>query len=1135
MKIRLISLWLLIQTIVACAPQKKILPEVVALRCEYLANPVGMDVLNPRLSWKMKNEARGARQTAYRILVATSDKLLSDNAPDLWDSGKIDSDQSIQVVYNGKSLKPGMKVSWKVQIWDEGKTASEWSAIGNWEMGLLNSSDWQAKWIGAPASLASGKWKPPSPQFRKEVNISKKIRKARAYISGLGYYELYINGKKIGDHVLSPNQTNYDHRKVEKWSESKIGNMTNTVLYETFDITSSLKTGGNAFGVILGNGWYLQADRPMDTSLWYDTPRLIAQFVIEYEDGSKELIISNEHWKVASSPILYNGLHTGEIYDARLEQKGWNEAGFDDSKWLDAVAVRPPTGTLKAQISAPDRVTKTIQPVTVTEPDKGVYRFDMGRLFSGWVRLKLSGTKGTSIKLRFTEEFGPTYNQTDTYILKGEGVEIWEPRFTWHAFRYVDVFGSPAKLTIENMDGRVVNTDISRAGSFECSNELLNKILDNYQWTQLGNVHGGVPSDCPHRERRGYTGDGQISARAAIYNFDMSQFYTKWLNDIADAQNHKTGYVPNTTPYQDGGGGTAWGSAYIIIPWYMYQYYGDIRLLQKHYAGMKHWVEYLKNELDKDGILANQGLGEWVPPGIVDIPPDFVNSCYYYYCCQLMTKISGVLGNITDQEYFAQLAGKSQAAINKVYFDKATSSYSIGRQGANVYPLGFGVADNQNINAIFSNLIKNVVNDNKVHFDTGILGTPLLLEVLTKLDRTDLAYTLMNQRDFPGFGFMIEKGASTIWETFQGDASHSHPMFGSVCQWFYQNLGGISPDQKTPGFKHIIIKPSPVSSLAFANASYQSMYGEIKTQWKFEGDDYLLNVAIPANTSATVYVLAINEGNVTERGESVAKNPHVKYLKNEGKYALYEIESGDYQFLSKGSKNLLKNTILSNPIIHPGDTLAQVYDSVLVSITSDVADARIHYTANGADPDSTSSLFKKPFYVSKPTVIRAKALLSGYEPSFTKTNYIDFINPKVNGLTYKYYDGIWTKLPDFTKLSALKSGTVYKFSLDNIVSTRDEFALSFDGMIQINRDGTYEFYIQSNDGSKLFINNQLVIDHDGPHGADIEKTGRITLSKGIYPLKLNYFQAGGGMYLRVQYSGPGIEKQDVPAMVLFQK
>lgn len=1135
MKIFQLSALSLVIVIASSCATEKIAPEPTALRCEYLTDPLGLDILTPRLSWQMKTDARGAKQTAYRLMAATTDSLLITDKPDLWDSGIIKSDQSIQIVYSGKPLISGMSVSWKVQIWDEKNNASAWSYISHWEMGLLNKSDWQAKWIGAPESARTGEWKLPAPLFRKEVKLSGNIKKARAYISGLGYYELYVNGEKTGNHVLSPNQTNYDRQKVEKWSESRIGNMTSTVLYETFDITSMLKSGDNAIGVILGNGWYIQADRPADSSLWYDTPRFIAQIAIEYQDGSKELIISNDSWKTSTSPILYNGLHSGEIYDARLEQDGWNTSGFDDSKWSDAEGVRSPSGILRAQISPPDRITKTLTPLSIQQTEKGTWRYDLGRLFSGWAKLKISGPRGTIIKMRFIEEMGPTYGQTDTYILKGEGIETWEPRFTWHAFRYVDVIGSPVDLTLDNLEGRVVNTDIQKAGSFECSNQLLNKILDNYQWTQLGNVHGGVPSDCPHRERRGYTGDGQISARAAIYNFDMSAFYTKWIGDIGDGQNHVTGYVPNTTPYQDGGGGTAWGSAYIIIPWYMFQYYGDKRILEQHYIGMKQWILYMTNSLNPQGILANQGLGEWVPPDIVEIEPDYVNTCYYFYCCQLMVKIAAVTRNLTDQEYFTQLAEKAKKAINTNYFHPDNSSYSVSRQGAEVYPLGFGIAEKEDIKAVFNNLLKNIIDQNKLHFDTGILGTPLLLEVLTDMDRADLAYTLMNQRDFPGFGFMIEKGATTIWETFQGDVSHSHPMFGSVCQWFFQSIGGISPDPESPGFKHSIIKPVPVSSLSFANTSYQSVYGEIKTQWKFDGDDYLLNISIPANTSATVYVLATDNGIVTESGKSLAKNKNIKYLRNDNKYTVLEVESGTYQFRSANSRNLLKNTVLSNPIIYPADTLAQLRDSVLVRIVCDVAETQIYYTTNNSEPDTTSIRYRKPFYVSEPTMIKAKVFGEGFEPSFTKTNYIDFVNSEINGLNYKYYEGIWVKIPDFKKFPVIKTGTVYEFSLEKIYPSKDEFALSFSGIIEIANEGPYQFFIQSNDGTRLFINDKQVIDHDGPHGADIEKSGDITLKKGRHPIRLDYFQAGGGLYLRVQYSGPGVEKQDVPPMILFQK
>ena len=756
-------------------------------------------------------------------------------------------------------------------------------------------------------------------------------------------------------------------------------------------------------------------------------------------------------------------------------------------------------------------------------------------MISGWTRLKISGQKGTTIQLHFIEELGPGYDQSDTYILRGDSLETWEPRFTWHAFRYVDVSGSPTPLTIENLEGKVVNTDISPAGEFESSNKLFNKILTNYRNTQLGNVHGGLPSDFPHRERRGYTGDGQISAKAAIYNFDLSQFYTKWLNDISDAQNHQSGYVPNTAPYQDGGGGTAWGSAYVIIPWYMYQYYGDTNILREHYSGMKHWIEYMKSQLNKDGILVNQGLGEWVPPELVEIPADFVNSCYYFHCCKLMSDISNALDMDTDQAHFQKLAEKAKLDINNVYFDNKIQSYSIGKQGTNVFPLGFGITEENKVDSVFQNLLKTVIVDNKAHFDTGILGTPLLLEVLTELGRVDVAYTLMNQHDYPGFGNMIEKGATTIWETWRGDASHSHPMFGSVCAWFYQSLGGILSDPEHPGFKNTIIKPYPVNALSYVNCSYPSLYGIIKSNWKFEGDDYQLEVSIPANSTATVSVLCENPDQVTVNGNSPSNSHFVKFLRTEDQNGVYEVASGNYLFVSRGAVKMLKKTILPTPSIHPGDTLVSVKESLLVNIQTDGTGSKIYYSTDGTEPDSMSHLYSKPFTISNPIVIKAKAFRKGYEASFTSTSRIDFIDTSVNGLSVKYFVGSWQKLPDFSKFPVIKTGTVWEFSLEQINPPNDLFALIFEGKIQISKAGDYNFYLLSNDGTRLFIDDKIAIDNDGAHSADLEKSGKISLSQGLHPIKLEYFQAGGGMFLNVRYSGPGVEKQKIPATVLFFK
>ncbi|GAB1452158.1 glycoside hydrolase family 78 protein [Draconibacterium sp.] len=1129
----ILSIILLTFILSSCGSEEKG-KKVVDLKCEYLENPVGLDTRNPRLFWKMDDPERGAMQTAYQIQAATSIKLLENDSADLWDSGIVKSDRSIQIEYKGKPLQSGMEVCWRVRIWDENGKASPWSEIAHWEMSLLKPSDWQAKWIGAPADLTTGELKYASPFFRKELKLTGKIKKARAYISGLGYYELYINGAKSGDHVLSPNQTNFDRRELEKWDEPRIGNMNTTVLYETHDIGSSLKEGENTLGIILGNGWYQQADRPENPGCLYDSPRTIAQFEIEYENGLKETITSDDTWKVSTGPILFNGLHSGEIYDARLEQIGWDKENFDDSSWKNAELVRPPTGILKAQTSPPDRVIQTIQPIEVSQREKGIYRFDMGQMISGWARLKISGEKCTKIKLVFTEEFGPTYGQTDTYILKGEGVEIYEPRFTWHAFRYVDVFGSPAELTLENIEGRVVNTDVSQAGTFECSNPLFNRILTNYRRTQLGNMHGGVPSDCPHRERRGYTGDGQISAQSAIYNFDMAQFYTKWIGDISDGQNHKTGYVPNTTPYDGGGGGTPWGAAYVIIPWNMYLFYGDVEILRNHYSEMKHWIEFMKNNLNGEGVLANQGLGEWVPPDVVEIDADYVNTCYYLWCCKLMTEVAQILNENNDENNFKALTEQAANDIDKKYFNPQDSMYSVGRQGANVYPSGFGFAAKDNENAIFEKMVGLLYNTN-IHFDTGILGTPLLLEVLTEQDRADLAYTLMNQRDFPSFGYMIEKGATTIWETFQGDVSHSHPMFGSVTQWFYRHLGGIVPDASNPGFKHTIIKPYPVNGLEFARTTYPSLYGLIGTDWNFSGDDFELKVAIPANTTATVYVLSADASMVNENGKKITNNKFVKFLRQEESFSVYEVASGEYNFISKGAKNLLRKTMLPAPVIALDNTFAFTGDTLEVLISAGVDGAKVYYTADGTEPSESSRLYENPLRISKTTTIKTKSVKDGFLPSTVQNGCIEFIDPNLNGLQYKYYEGKWMKLPDLSKQTVLKTGTVYEFGLDKIIPTKDEFALSFSGAINIEADGGYEFFIQSNDGSKLYIDNRLVIDHDGPHGAEIEKSGKIELIKGMHPIRLDYFQAGGGLYLKVKFTGPGIKKQELPARYLFKK
>ncbi|NOY59808.1 MAG: family 78 glycoside hydrolase catalytic domain [Calditrichaeota bacterium] len=925
----------------------------ISLRCEFLKNPLGIDVVQPRLSWNFTANGENQQQRAYQILTASSEENLKSGIGDLWDSGKVNSGQSVLVPYSGKKLTSRMRAFWKVRVWDQDDHSSQWSRMAKWEMSLLDSSDWKAQWIGVSEDKNPGSTQTdPAPYFRKQFKLKKTVQSARVYVSGLGYYELYLNGKKVGDDVLAPSPTNYDRRNLRHTPYPYDDQSTTRVLYNTFDVSEYLNTGENAAGMILGNGWYNQRDRTAEGWMWYDTPRLILQLEIHYTDGTSKTIISNDSWRVATGPILHDAIFTGEVYDARLETDGWNLPGFNDSHWKNARLVRAPTGRLVAQMNPPDKVVKTLRPVSLTSPEENVYVYDFGQMFSGWVRLKIKGRKGTKIVLRYFEEMDGDYRQKDVYILRGGGVETYEPRFTWHAFRKVKVSGAPVQLTLDNLEGMVVNTAVDTVGHFACSNELFNKIYKNYIWTQLGNFHGSYSSDCPHRERLGYTGDGQLLVESAIFNFDMAQFYRKWLNDINDARNKKTGFVPHTAPFGGGGGGPAWGSSYVIVPWFYYLYYGDARILLKHYPGMKQWVEYLGTRTNKDGIVVREEpggwcLGDWAAPGGVEIPPPFVNTCYYYYVTKIMARVAHILDKKQDEAWFAERAKEIKAAVDDKFFDKENTRYWTSRQGADAFPLAFGMVPKKYVSGVLASLIKNVLK-NKGHFDTGILATPLMLDVLTKYGRADIAFTLMNQRDYPSYGdYILGKGATTLWEYWDGKLSHSHPMYGSVIRWFFKALAGINPDPKNPGFKHIIVKPAVCGDLTFVNADYRSVYGVISSQWKLKKDDLYLNVTIPPNTTATVYVPAIDSTSVRAK-TSRNNQENVSFVNMQNNAAVYEIGSGRYEFISKKMRSLIKPVHVATPVVLPRDSLFVLPQKAEVTIGSATKGANIYITPSTA-------------------------------------------------------------------------------------------------------------------------------------------------------------------------------------------
>jgi alpha-L-rhamnosidase len=1133
-KINAVSLCVvvLLATILFSCSKKEEAVEVVDLTCEYLTNPTGIDEVSPRLNWKILARKNNVKQQAYRIIVSSTPQKLEADEGDVWDSGKIISDKSSHIAYAGAGLKSRQKVFWKVGIWESETELPIWSDISTWEMAFLEDSDWTAKWIGHDENRQPvvGQ-KNPAPYFRKQFILDDDIQNARAYISGLGYYELFINGKKVGDRVLAPNQTNYDKRQQKSYYNGKITNMSTRVLYETHDITSYLRKGKNVVSVILGNGWYFQNERDEYVPLCYDTPRFIAQLEMNGSDNKTTTIISDESWKISYGPILDNNIYFGEIYDARKEIPGWDLADFDDNSCDNASIVRTPEGSLHAQMSPPDRIIRTIKPVTISISKDSVYRYDFGTMFSGWVKLKVKGKRGNRLTLHFLEDNDRAYGQSDTYILKGEEIEEWEPRFTWHAFRYVEVNSSEIELTLENLEGRVVHTDVSQAGTFESSNPLFNRIMTDFEKTQLDNMHGGVTTDCPHRERRGYTGDGQIAAQAAIFSLDMRSFYTKWLNDIADSQNSETGLIPNTAPFHNGGqGSVAWASAIIIIPYYMYLYYGDVRILKKHYPAMIKYLGYLNTLKDNDGLIVEEELGEWVPPDTRVIDPSFVSSAFYYYVLKQIAVIAGVLEKTDDSSSFIEEAENVKQAFNKRYLIPEKYSYSIGRQGANVFPLAFELVPENITEQVFGTLVRHIESGTKGHFDTGMMGTPYVLEVLTKYGRPDLAYTLMNQRDYPSFGYNIEKGATTLWETWTGKDSHSHPMFGSVCAWFFKGLAGINPDPDNPGFKHVIIKPNVVDELDFAKAKYESMYGEISSFWEYNDGRFNLEVKIPANTTATVYIPGNNENNVT------LDKAGARFVGVEGDFLRYEIHSGQYRFIAKNMNAFVKTPMLSIPVITPADTILSYPGPVQVKMRQYSKNADIRYTLDGQQPDEHSELYTKPIVINDSRTIKARVFREGATSGFTKDARIVFVDSLKNGLHYNYYnyfgDYSTMKIPDFSKLTPQKTGKLYEISLEKHAYMREYFALLIWGKIEIATKDIYTFTLSSNDGSRLYIDDKLVIDADKSESKQ-GISGDIELNKGRHKISVEYYQAGGARWLELFFKSANIELQQIPGNILF--
>lgn len=864
--------------------------KVENLRCEYQVNPLGIDVERPRLSWWIKSSARGARQSAYQILVASSSSLLRQSKGDVWDSGRVESDSSIQIAYRGKAFASNRQYFWKVRTWDGSGVPSEWSKEAVWATGLLHSSDWKAQWIQRRVKQTFAAVDPfdddPAPLFRKSFSVDKQVQSAMLSISGLGYFEPRLNGTKVGDHVLDPGWTDFVKR----------------VSYQTFDVTKQIKVGENVLGAMLGNGFF----NPLPLKMWghlnlrehlaIGEPRLLAQLNIHYKDGTTQSVVSDETWRVGDGPIIRNSVYLGEIYDARLEVKGWDAPDFDDRIWDKPIGVSKEfEPKLFTQLSPPIRITKTLKPIQITEPKSGVFIVDFGQNFAGVTRMKVKGSAGVRVRLRSGELLYPdgtlngmtsvtgqaksggknyvypgkgepkTAFQLDEYVCSGSGVEVFQPRFTFHGFRYVEVTGYPGKPTLDSFEGLRMNSDVEQVGSFECSNPMFNKVQAMMEWTLLSNLFS-VQSDCPHREKFGYGGDQVATSEMAMYTFDMARFYGNTVRLLAESQ-RKNGGFTETAPYVgisdeglgDQSGPVGWGSAYAYLIDDLGNYYGEKGWSGQQIELQMGWLGLLESQL-KDGILTN-GISDH--ESLVPKPQALTGTAFYY--ANLIK--AGFNYRETDPGN-AKAVSSTLRAFNNRFLNRETGKYDTGTQCCQAMPLALGMVPSEMKAKVLDVLVKDI-EAHDYHLTTGIFGTKYLFQALSNAGRDDVAYRIANQRTFPGWGHMIEQGATTLWEHWEfsdNTFSHNHPMFGSVSEWFYKSLSGIQPDPAGPGFKKFFVKPSVVGDLTWVKAHHDSMYGRIESSWKLDGKKLTLTVVVPPNTSATVIVPGAG---VTEGGKSV--------------------------------------------------------------------------------------------------------------------------------------------------------------------------------------------------------------------------------------------------------------------------
>lgn len=875
--------------------------EIKDMVCEYKTNPIGIDVKTPRLSWKIVSPENNLMQTAYEIKVtnqSASGKLL-------WNSGKINSGQSVNVVYSGPELKSMQRVYWQVKVWDNKGNVSAWSTSAWWEMGILEPDSWKASWIEM-SSESNEKGSKPAQYFRKEFSNTKKIKSARIYITSLGLYQLFINGKKVSTDLFTPGWTSYTKR----------------IQYQTYDVTSFLQSK-NSVGAILGDGWYRgNLGWAKDGSYYGTKLALLAQLQINYTDGTSELILTDNSWKVSNGPIIKSDIYNGETYDARKEMKGWSSAGFDDKEWETAATVNQSKEVLVAPQSQVVTAIEEIKPVKIFTTPKGETVLDMGQNMVGWIRLKVKGKSGDQITLKFAEVLtkeGNFYTDnlrsaecTDVYILKGEGEETYEPFFTFHGFRFVQIIGMETQPNLDQITGVVIHTDMKPTGSFSCSETMINQLQKNIVWGQKGNFLD-VPTDCPQRdERMGWTGDAQVFSMTAAFNFDVAPFYTKWLGDLS-ADQLPNGSVPHVIPdvLKGGGGSTAWADASIIVPWTMYLTYGDKRILEVQYSSMKAWVEFMVDKAGSD-LIWNKGqhFGDWLAFASdrsdytgATTDKELIATAYFSYSSGLLGKIASIIGQKADAEKYLKLSENiKKAFVNE--FVTPTGRLSSHTQTAYCLALAFNLLPENLVSKAAAFLADDV--KSMKHLTTGFVGTPLLCKTLSDNGYADLAFMLLNRKEYPSWLYPITQGATTIWERWDGQKpdgsfqnvgmnSFNHYAYGAVGEWLYRYVAGLDVNTENPGFKKIQFEPNPGGGLTNASAEFESLYGKIKSAWKLNGNEMVYDVIVPANTSAIVTLKTSDIDNLKMNGKNLPESLK-KEIKVSGTKLSLNIGSGSYTF-----------------------------------------------------------------------------------------------------------------------------------------------------------------------------------------------------------------------------------------------